>query len=167
MEKKLLLSLPYFRQNEKKTFQINILKNGPIAGPEMESCPRQYMFCPDVGIFLFEGRLRHFLTHHEIIRTIQKSLVIILQTISLFIWSFSDSIQTIYCQSKTQPQYFLVSGWYGIFLLEGRLRHFFIHHEIVRTIQMQNFKNNAFAISSEPFFNILLKVRLLVVLLLL
>ncbi len=38
-EKKLLFSLPYFRQNEKKFFQINIEKNGSITGPKMESCP--------------------------------------------------------------------------------------------------------------------------------
>ncbi len=32
---------------KKKFFQINIEKNGPIAGPEMESCPRQCTVCPD------------------------------------------------------------------------------------------------------------------------
>ncbi len=47
MKKKLLLSLPYFSQNEKKFFQINTEKNGPIAGPEMESCPRQCTVYPD------------------------------------------------------------------------------------------------------------------------
>ncbi len=46
--KKMLLSLPFFRQNEKKKcFQINIEKNGPIAGLEMESCPRQCTVHPD------------------------------------------------------------------------------------------------------------------------
>ncbi len=32
---------------KKKFFQINIDKNGPIAGPEMESCRRQCTVCPD------------------------------------------------------------------------------------------------------------------------
>ncbi len=49
MKKKLLLSLPYFRQNEKKIFQKNIEKNGPTAGLEMESCLRQCTVCPDAG----------------------------------------------------------------------------------------------------------------------
>ncbi len=39
--------MPSFCQNEKKIIQINIDKNGPIAGPEMESCPRQCTVCPD------------------------------------------------------------------------------------------------------------------------
>ncbi len=45
MKKKLLLSLPYFRQNEKKVIE----KNGPIAGPEIESCLRQCRVCPDAN----------------------------------------------------------------------------------------------------------------------
>ncbi len=32
---------------KKKFFQINIEKNGSIAGPEMESCLRQCTVCPD------------------------------------------------------------------------------------------------------------------------
>ncbi len=32
---------------KKKIFQVSIEKNGPIAGPEMESCPRQCTVCPD------------------------------------------------------------------------------------------------------------------------
>ncbi len=52
---------------KKKLFQINIEKNGPIAGPKMESCSRQCTVCPDAKIlpqkfgrgifFLLEGFL--------------------------------------------------------------------------------------------------------------
>ncbi len=34
---------------KKKFFQINNEKNGPIAGPEMKSCPRQCTVCPDAS----------------------------------------------------------------------------------------------------------------------
>ncbi len=44
---------------KKKFFQINIEKNEPIAGPEIELCPRQCTVCPDVkfssSIFLMFG----------------------------------------------------------------------------------------------------------------
>ncbi len=36
-----------FAKMKKKFFQINVEKNGPIAGPEMESCLRQCTVCPD------------------------------------------------------------------------------------------------------------------------
>ncbi len=60
MKKKLLLSLPYlFRQNKKKIF-----KNGPIAGPEMESCPRLYSMSRCLLLNLREaGNLFFFYVH--------------------------------------------------------------------------------------------------------
>ncbi len=39
----------------KKNFQINIEKNGPIAGPEMESCPRECTVCPDANTSKYQG----------------------------------------------------------------------------------------------------------------
>ncbi len=40
--------MPYLRQNKKKIL-INIEKNGPIAGPEMELCQRQCTVCPNAN----------------------------------------------------------------------------------------------------------------------
>ncbi len=56
-KKKNFFHPPTLAKMKKKFFQINIEKNGPIAGPKMESCPGQCMVCPDAKknarIFIF------------------------------------------------------------------------------------------------------------------
>ncbi len=50
MKKNYSFHCPTFAKMKKKFFRVNPDKNGPIARPEMESCPRQYMVCPDAEI---------------------------------------------------------------------------------------------------------------------